>query len=56
MEEYKFEFDETTTYRGTVEANSKEEAKKIIRDDPSKLKGVEPVIGETKIIWVDKIK
>jgi len=55
MEKYKFECDDTTTYIGTVEANSKEEAKKIIRDDPSKLKGVEPVIGETKIIWIKKI-
>tara|TARA_R100000908_G_C3701677_1_gene111902 strand:- start:495 stop:677 length:183 start_codon:yes stop_codon:yes gene_type:complete len=55
MKIFKIEFDEVTTYSGTIQAESIEDAKEIIYTNcPSN--SVEPVIGETKIKFIEEQK
>ena len=58
MKTFKVEFDEVTTYSGTIQAESMVDAKKIIYTNcPSALNNsVEPVIGETKIQFIEEQK
>tara|TARA_R100001163_G_C4892511_1_gene84833 strand:+ start:264 stop:440 length:177 start_codon:yes stop_codon:yes gene_type:complete len=58
MKLYKIEFDEITTFIGTIEAETLEKAKEIIQSNchyPTSLTNVEPVIGETIIQHIEEI-
>ena len=56
MKLYKIEFDEITTFIGTIEAETLEKAKEIIQSNcHTALTNVEPVIGETKIQHIEEI-
>ncbi len=54
MKTFKVEFDEITTHIGTIKANSIKDAKKIVTSN--RVENVEPVIGETKIQFIEEIK
>ena len=55
MKTFIVEFDEVTTYSGTIQAKSMKDAKEIIYTNcPSN--SVEPVIGETKIQFIEEQK
>ena len=54
MKTFRVEFDEITTHVGTIKANSIKDAKKIVTSN--RVENVEPVIGETKIQFIEEIK
>ena len=54
MKTFRVEFDEITTHVGTIKANSIEDAKKIVTSN--RVENVKPVIGETKIQFIEEIK
>ena len=57
MKIFSVEFDEITTHIGTIQANSIEEAEELIYTNCAEsLTNVEPVIGETKIQFIEEIK
>tara|TARA_R100000995_G_scaffold68809_1_gene37424 strand:- start:1318 stop:1503 length:186 start_codon:yes stop_codon:yes gene_type:complete len=57
MKTFKVEIDEVTTYVGTIQAETIEDAKDAIaKADIVALKNVEPVIGETKIQFIEEQK
>ena len=56
MKLYKIEFDETTTFIGTIEAETLEKAKEIIHTNCFKsLTNIDPVIGETIIQHIEEV-
>jgi hypothetical protein len=56
MKTFRIEFDEVTTHVGTIQANSIDEAKEIVYNNCAEsLSNVEPVIGETKIQFIEEI-
>lgn len=53
---FRVEFDEITTHIKTIQANSIEKAEEIIYTNCAEsLTNVEPVIGETKIQFIEEI-
>ena len=58
MKVFKIEFDEVTTYSGTIQAESIKDAKEIIYNScvlQGKGISVEPIIGETKIQFIEEV-
>ena len=57
MKTFKVEIDEVTTYSGTIQAEPIDDAKDAIaRADIVSLKNVEPIIGETKLQFIEEEK
>ena len=57
MKTFKVEIDEVPTYSGTIQAETIEDAKDAIaRADIVSLKNVEPIIGETKLQFIEEEK
>tara|TARA_R100001463_G_scaffold36164_1_gene78272 strand:+ start:448 stop:636 length:189 start_codon:yes stop_codon:yes gene_type:complete len=56
MKKFKVEFDFVTTYVGTVEADTVAEAKELVCNGSLSPDTVEPVVGETKIVFIEEVK
>jgi len=57
MKTFRIEFDEITTHVGTIQANSIDEAKEKINDiDIFFNTDIEPIVGETKIQFIEEVK
>jgi len=56
MKTFRIEFDEITTHVGTIQANNIDEAKEVVYNNCAEsLSNIEPVIGETKIQFIEEI-
>ena len=56
MKTFRIEFNEITTHVGTIQANSIDEVKEIVYNNCAEsLNNVEPVIGETKIQFIEEV-
>jgi hypothetical protein len=57
MKIFRVEFDEITTHVGTIQANSIDEAKEKINDISIFFNAdIEPIVGETKLQFIEEIK
>jgi hypothetical protein len=57
MKTFRIEFDEITTHIGTLQANSLKEAKEIVYGKGNSMpNNFEPVIGETKIQFIEEVQ
>ena len=57
MKTFRVEFDEIKTHVGTIQADNIDEAKEQINDmDIFFNADIEPIIGETKIQFIEEIK
>jgi len=56
MKTFRIEFDEVTTHVGTIQANNIDEAKEKINDINIFFNAdIEPIVGETKIQFIEEI-
>ena len=56
MKTFVIEFDEVTTHVGTIQANNIDEAKEKINDINIFFNAdIEPIVGETKIQFIEEI-
>jgi len=56
MKEFKVEFDFITTHVGKVKADTVEEVKELVCNGRLSPDKVEPVVGETKIVFIEEVK